>query len=379
MTSSRVKLILLGVFLLSLFIGTDFALAKEKIGIESCLELQKIGNHPSYPLDGDYFLKKDIDCKETSSWNDGLGFDPIDSFKGVFDGRGYVIANLFIDRSENEIGLFGVIEKEGEVFSLGLLDIEIKGEDYTGGLGGMIKGKVEEVFVTGEVKGRHLVGLLSGELLEEGEIRNSYARGSAEGVEIVGLISGEIWDGFIENTYALGEVKGGDNIGGLVGENLGSGEIKHSYFLGEIFSQGENVGVLLGYNEGDLINSFYYNEEELDCVGEGNSEECFMVSYKERFYDYDDPEIYSNWDFGSIWSDYYKGEDFPVLSWQIEEEIKTPSLSKKQNKVIPWYRNPLYQEESKEAFRDLKESLDNASKILSDMISLLEEEIERRG
>jgi len=72
--------------------------------ITNCTELQSINND----LSGDYYLANDIDCSEHKN------FDPIGlldkPFTGTFDGKGYKITNLYINRPEtNYIGLFGII------------------------------------------------------------------------------------------------------------------------------------------------------------------------------------------------------------------------------------------------------------------------------
>ncbi len=68
-------------------------------------------------LTADYELGSNIDCTATAGWNGGLGFDPIgtytlgvpaDAFSGNFDGKGYTIKNLTINRPlEDYVGLFG--------------------------------------------------------------------------------------------------------------------------------------------------------------------------------------------------------------------------------------------------------------------------------
>jgi len=76
--------------------------------VDNVQELQWMNNDS----DNDYVLTSDIDATETQSWNSGNGFDPIgdsgDNFKGSFDGNGYIVENLYIDRSSTDhIGLFG--------------------------------------------------------------------------------------------------------------------------------------------------------------------------------------------------------------------------------------------------------------------------------
>lgn len=74
-------------------------------------DLQYITARPS----GNFALSKDIDAAETKEWDDGYGFYPIGNksypFSGNFDGNGYTIFNLFINRKNiDDVGLFGVVK-----------------------------------------------------------------------------------------------------------------------------------------------------------------------------------------------------------------------------------------------------------------------------
>lgn len=63
---------------------------------------------------GGYFVQTaDIDASGSPSWDGGAGFNPIGRvswhFSGSYDGQGYKITGLFVNRSTtDEIGFFGV-------------------------------------------------------------------------------------------------------------------------------------------------------------------------------------------------------------------------------------------------------------------------------
>ncbi len=79
--------------------------------VSTCDQLQSIRNNR---LDATYVLVNDIDCAATVNWNGGQGFNPIDEFYGKFDGRGYAIWNLVINRPEaTNVGLFGYVLRGG--------------------------------------------------------------------------------------------------------------------------------------------------------------------------------------------------------------------------------------------------------------------------
>ena len=61
----------------------------------------------------DYRLANNIDASATVSWNGGDGFDPVGNlgseYTGSFDGAGFIVSNLTINRAELHIGLLVVL------------------------------------------------------------------------------------------------------------------------------------------------------------------------------------------------------------------------------------------------------------------------------
>jgi hypothetical protein len=96
-------------------------------------------------LTADYYLANDIDCSCTSGWNGGAGFEPIgnysNEFTGTFDGKGYKITNLYINRSTTDyVGLFGFTGSGSEIKDVGLEEVNVSGDLYVGGLVGYNRG-----------------------------------------------------------------------------------------------------------------------------------------------------------------------------------------------------------------------------------------------
>lgn len=121
--------------------GSTEDLPSSAIAISNVDELVMICNE--YPADGYYYLTGDIDLSYALGeygdyYNDGKGWEPIGNsntpFKGTFDGRGYTIKGLSINRPEQDyIGLFGYAATA--TFKNCKLDIvNIVGASYTGGL-----------------------------------------------------------------------------------------------------------------------------------------------------------------------------------------------------------------------------------------------------
>jgi len=256
--------------------------------IETAAQLNKVRDY----LDAHFELGANIDL---STYSSGGGWLPIATelsspFTGTFDGNGYQITGLKINRADkNYQSLFGVTSETAVIRNVHLEVVEIKGYDYVGGLVGYSNGMIENSTVTGTlIQGEYRFGGLAGivrkdvigssahiEVVGEREvgglaglfrgstglkitIRDSFATGNVTGIKndaggLVGLIStgnvGSVNE--IMNSYATGEVNGDQLAGGLVGkaEALPSGviRIKNSYAMGNV-NGNQYVGGLIGYN-----------------------------------------------------------------------------------------------------------------------------------
>ena len=95
-------------------------------------------------LSSNFVLMNDLD-KNTSGYdelaspsaNGGKGWKPIGIFTGNFDGQGYEIRDLFINRSDEDyVGLFGYVAEGGVIKGVGVVNATVTGNDYVGGLVG---------------------------------------------------------------------------------------------------------------------------------------------------------------------------------------------------------------------------------------------------
>ena len=243
------------------------AAAPDPIPISGIEELQKIGNEPAYPADGDYMLTQDIDASETAAWNNGAGFEPIggredgdsdDMFSGTLDGQGHAIRDLVIARPDEDfVGLFGTLD-DGVIRDIALEDAAVTGRDRTGTLVGMNGGAVSQSHVSGTVEGQGgvggLVGSNGGGILvggEPGVIADSYAAASVtgNGRGTGGLVGVNM--GMVSVSFAEGEVAG-DTAGGLAGVNAAA--IVQSFAAGPV-TVGDSAGGLVGRNTGWIAES----------------------------------------------------------------------------------------------------------------------------
>ncbi len=244
----------------------------------------------------------DIDATDTQNWNSGAGFFPIGntslSFGGEYDGAGYTINNLYINRPDtNDIGLFGLINS-GEVNNLGIVNADITGDYHVGYLVGIshLYSTISNCYSNGSVNGYGNVGGLVGVNTFFSSISSSYSAGSVSGnydvgglvgtntnssiitscysssnvigtYDVGGLVGSNAYSS-INNSYSSGSVSGGSSLGGLVGNNTTSANITNCYSTGSV-SGSSPVGGLVGYNDfADIYDSFW----DIDASGQSFSD-----------------------------------------------------------------------------------------------------------
>jgi len=251
--------------------------------ITSCAQLQLMDAN----LTLDYALQNDLNCEETTRWNNGKGFLPVaPNFNGTLDGNNFTITGLFINRDTNsKVGLIGEGINGVDINNLTLTDVNIIGGNWTGALigghtsdlminncsvsgtvsgsintGGLVGNATEGVDInssnmTGTVTGTSIVGGLAGTLEGGGDVNNSYSDTNVTGTSSnAGGLIGLMLAVNVANSYATGAVSGVDVVGGLIG-NLTVGTIFYSYATGNINGVDE-VGGLTGYANELIIQSY---------------------------------------------------------------------------------------------------------------------------
>ena len=237
------------------------------------------------PADGceGYELTSDLDFNDPSSYTSGSvdqgwsrggggeGWLPIgihsERFASTFDGNDYTIANLFIDRDTDYVGLFGGISSAGSIQQLGLVEAVVLGREYVGPLAGANGGTIINSNATGSTSGASTVGGLVGTNDEpNGAIIDSYAACTVIGTSgLGGLAGGNFYT--ITGSHATGDVSGTNTVGGLAGWN--SGPIRNSYATGNVWGT-NTVGGLVGDNNSrGMITSSYATGNVLG--GDGGS------------------------------------------------------------------------------------------------------------
>lgn len=222
--------------------------------------------------DEDWVLEVDIDASETASWNNGLGFSPIgDSptefgvrqqipYTGTFDGQGFVISNITINRtSEPYVGFFGQITG-GTVQNLGLENLTVNGYRYVGGFVGYIHDGVmiDQCFATGVIDAYERGAGFVGQTYVDNVITNSYSEGT---VTVNKWGGGFVGDNYtyseISSCYSTSDVSGNDYIGGFASLNRWYSTINSCYATGNVSGTYDYTGGFVGINDdGYIENSF---------------------------------------------------------------------------------------------------------------------------
>ena len=277
--------------------------------INSSAALHNIRNN----LAGGYALTTNIDVTDIANFTPvGTASTP---FTGTFNGAGYTISNLTIDKSStNNVGLFGYTGSGSAIENVTLSNLNVTGSAYTGGVVGFNNATMDNVTASGNVTctGNYCGGLagtntatatdvtfsgtvdggnynyiggLYGETSGAGSITRGSVTGATStvsGLSYVGGLVGSIKttggvDITVDDSYSFASVTGQNNyIGGLAGildgnALVASANIENSYSIGNVISTGstgQGIGGFVGLiaaAAGSITNS--YSTGSVDLTG----------------------------------------------------------------------------------------------------------------
>ena len=327
-------------------------------------------NNVRYEANSYYKLVANIDL-ENMEWEPiGGGTSP--AFTGNFDGNGYTISNLKINKSSIYLGLFGYISG-AIVKNINLKNVSITGVSNIGGIVGMAYSSsivncnlfgTSTINSSGSCVGG-LVGYIYGCKLEKcsaivqisGNVTSAgglvgYCGPSSSGnstvtkcnataniissSEAIGGLIGNASSSTITESYAIGQVKGKIKVGGLVG--ISSATFNNCYTLCNVSVESFSYVVgFVGYN---------YNGTYKNCYAAGSISSQATLTYISGYTGWGSPttdptiencyinssiigvgtnsirgrtteqlmkkETFINWDFTNIWA-IKEGESYPYL------------------------------------------------------------------
>ena len=236
-------------------ITASFQAVSDVVPVSDWYDMDSIRND----LAGHYVLMNDLDSASpgyeelaSASANEGKGWEPIGAydeddpdraFTGYFDGQGYEIRGLFIDRpDEKGVGLFGFVHEGAVIKGIGVVNGDVTGREHVGGLLGVNWGTLSNCYSSGSVSGELRVGGLVGRN-EGGTVSHCYSSATVAGEQAVaGLVGQNLHDGTVSDSFSSATVVGGwQYIGGLVGSNYYATVSNSHYNYDEVLISGRNI------------------------------------------------------------------------------------------------------------------------------------------
>ncbi len=325
------------------------------IEINSLEDLQKIGVDPTFPLTESYTLSGDIDASVTVEQNGGEGFSPLASgwgneFTGIFDGAGYSIKGLYINRPTlNIVGLFGYIGEGGVVKNLKLTEASVHGMERTGIIAGYNKGTIENCEVSGKVSSEKdntggiagvnggVTGKRTGRIFRcvatvdvqggrnhTGGIAGWCYMGNAEECAVFGTVSGQTRvagifgacnGGIITRSFSLASISADSVAAGLVAwcnteyAKVAS-HVSESWAGGKVTAS-KGAGGAIGWLSANApVEKVYWDKERTGQTYSAGSEDNFGLTTDGML----SSASYIDWDFPTVWSN-RDGVSYPALAW----------------------------------------------------------------
>lgn len=233
-------------------------------------------------------------------------------YQGTFDGNNKTITNLYINASQNYMGLFGYTD-EGTIKNLtfeyanvtktnnyaGVLvgkafrgstlqnikisnTCQIKGGKYTGGIAGYLDGNAYNCVNCATVQGIENIGGLCGHY-SRSRTGNSmtacanYGNVTASSLAVGGLV-GYFDSGTIQDCANYGDVKGTERVAGMAG-TVSNGKIQNVFSYGNISvtNKTQNVGMAFGFSSSGATEGMvaYYSGAKLIVNGKEQTVKAF--------------------------------------------------------------------------------------------------------
>lgn len=219
--------------------------------IEQLSYLRESGNKDQY-----FKLVNDIDLSSVENW-DPIGDEAV-NFEGKFDGNGFSIKNLTINRpDEDYVGLFG--RTAGAVGATELKNVIIEnatitGDSLVGALLGRVSASINNCKATNiNITGRVAVGGLVGRVEANGLVTYSSTSGSVTGAIKTGGLIGESYSTqnySISGCLSSSTIVGDSIVGGIIGRletKISNGyNIFNCASLGNVSGR-RDIGGVIGY------------------------------------------------------------------------------------------------------------------------------------
>lgn len=250
--------------------------SQDDLGLTKTTAITNLTELQAMTATGNYYLANDIDASASTELNGGAGFVPIGisnpKFTGTFDGCGYTISDLYIDRNSNAQALFGYVGPGARIANVTLSNVDITGGGYyCGALAGYVQSSDEDDIIiqnchaSGTITSTGVMGYYGGLIGQTSIIGGNttgrthiYDSSSSCNIDQVNATTYDYRGGFIglcsnavvKNCFATGSLinpKAGDTgtqIGGFAGLMGGAVDCSYCYATGDV--DGNDSGRLYG-------------------------------------------------------------------------------------------------------------------------------------
>jgi len=268
-----------------------------------------------------YQQTANIDASSTSTWFSGEGWAPIGNnstaFTGNYDGGGYIISGLFINRSgETNQGLFGKISS-GYVANLGFDGADITASSSAGCIGGYLNSSTViyrcwsvNSSVSTDTYAGGIAGSISGSDVKQCYANVTITAPTGRSGCLVGGASGS---STLENCYARGSIDATPYAGGIVGYYDGS-QMINCYSTAFVDGYG---GGLIGVNSSGIVDSCYWDTETSGQPDNDGGTGKTTIEMKDIM-----TFVNGNWDFKNLGAEEIwnigngRNDGYPYLAWQ---------------------------------------------------------------
>lgn len=292
-------------------------------------------------------------------------------FNGSFDGNGFTIHGVYINSSDNFVGLFGnvvvsytpsedassgsdyVLQNTAiNISNIKVVSSKITGNQNVGGIvgfgqhvglsncsysgevhgtynsvGGIIgwayaESVVSQCYSTGSVEGVQRTGGTVGFVSSNSVVTKCYGNMTVTGTTNVGGVIGTISGSTLEGCFFRGSVNASDRAGGIVGYSA-FGIMKGSYAIAPMTSTGTNVGGAVGIIYGGTYDCLFYSYETSGFDGpEGVGRTLVEMQTSAFVKELNGSSVFFCYDYTNI------NNEYPVLTWMLQTDAWLGELTR---------------------------------------------------
>lgn len=286
-----------------------------------------------------YFVQTaNIDAAVTQYLNEGKGFSPIGTynaapFQGSYNGQGYAIDGLYINRTENDYNaFFGYLTGSASIKNLRIENVNITGTGAAALVGCLYSStaSIADCYASGSVSSSsgHSGAIIS--WLAYGTINRSISDVEVLGGSYTGGFAGRIQSGKVYNCYASGSVAKHSSAisfvyaGGFAGAIDATSTVSNCFSTSAVGAANTLGGFVAYFSSSTVTNCFWdIQTSGLASSAAGTGKTTAEMKVYSLFYD-------NNWDFkgetkngiNEIWNiGNSRNNGYPYLNWQYPDDL----------------------------------------------------------